>query len=335
MAVLLLLGACSGGGSGPAPFSGPTALPTATPVPGPVPDGVARNAAQSALLAESAVALAAPVTGGPRLLAARRTSSRAPRSTLACSNGYAEQDTPAGPFTTHVVVSFYTDAACTTLRRQATFDFSLGVDTSNASGTIASYDAAGHVTATETASDFFFASGGGYVRRQSTDAVGTSSTPFAHNEIVCVGSAQQCTLAVVTDGAGFETGVLLTAATPTTIVAPGSTVTVSFSGSVRFGSPGSIAIVDGQGFAAPTLTGGGTPIAFTGTLSATVNGNGPTTFTLSLDAASTHVDATLANGTTTFTVAGGATATVNANGDGSIRYASGATETIVDYRITS
>jgi hypothetical protein len=331
LAVLPLLGACSGGMGSSISAPNPTAPPS---TPGPIPDNVLRGAAQSALLAESAVVIAAPVTGGPRLLTVRHASSRAPRSTVACSNGYSEQDTPAGPFTTHVVVSLYTDAGCTALRQQATFDFDLGVDTSDWSGTIASFDAAGHVTATQTATDFFFASGGGYVRRQSTDAAGAATAPFGHNEIVCLVSAQQCTLAAVTDGATFETGVLLTATMPSTVSGPGSSVTIPLGGSVRFGAPGSITIVDGQPFTAPTLSGGGTPVAFTGTVSATLSANGPTAFTVSMNVGSTHVDGSLASGTTTFTIAGGATVTVNANGDGSIRYADGATEAILDFRIS-
>jgi hypothetical protein len=339
-AVLLLLGACSGGGSAQAPPAGPplvpgTPQPTATPSPrpAPVPDSVARDAVQGALLAESAVLVAAPVTGGPRLLAARRTTSRTPRSTVACTNGYSEQDTTTAQ-TTHVVVSLYTDAACTTLRQRATFDDAMGVDTSTSTGTIVSYDAAGHVTATQSANDFFFASGGGYIRRQSTDTAGTASAPFGHSEIVCLAATQQCTFAAVTDGAAFETGVLLTATVPAIVIAPSATVTIPFNGSVRFGAPGAITIVDGQPLTAPTLAGGGTPVTFTGTLAATLTASGPATFTLTLDAATTHVDGTFSNGTTTFTIADGTTATVNANGDGLIRYASGATEAIVDFRIS-
>jgi hypothetical protein len=335
-ALLLVLAGCSGGTGTSA---GPTVVATPTPIvtaaPKPIPDSVARNAAQGALLAGSAAGVFLPVTGGPRLLAVRRASSRAPRATVACSNGFDELDTAAGQNVTHIVVSLYYDAGCTTLRQRATFDFTFGIDTSDASGTVVSYDSVGHLTATQTVSDSYFFSGGGFAKRQWSDTAGTSSTPFGHTSAICVFSTLQCTLAAVTDGLGFETGVLLTATVPAVQTGPGSSVTIPFTGSVRLGTPGAITIVDTQPLGVPTLTGGGTPVAITGTLGVTFAAAGPVTFTLSMDVGSTHVDATLANGTATLTVAGGTTATVNANGDGTIRYTDGATETIVDFRISS
>lgn len=332
-ALLLILAGCSGGSGtgGTPPVGGPTATPTPTGVPL-VPDAAARNAAQGALLAASAAGLFVPVSGAPRPLSVRRASSRAPLATVPCSNGFDEQDTATGLNVTHIVVSLYDDAGCTRLRQRATFDFSFGIDTSDASGTIVSYDAAGHATATQTVTDFLFFSGGGFAQRHSADAAGTSTTPFAHSSGLCLFAVSQCTLAAVTDGAGFETGVTLTTTVPAAQAAPGSTVTIPFTGSVRLGTPGSIAIVD-QPFTPPALTGGGTPVAIAGTAAVTFGPAGPASFTLAMSVGATPVTGSLANGTATITVAGGTTAMVNADGDGAIRYANGATETIVDFRI--
>jgi hypothetical protein len=339
-ALLLVLAGCSGGSGTaaappvfvPTPSPVPTATATATPNVQ-LPDSVARNAAQGALLAGSAAGVFVPVTGAPRLLSLRRASSRAPRTTTSCSNGFDEQDTTTGVNVTHIVVSLYDDAACTRLRQRATFDFSFGVDTSSASGTITSYDTSGHVTATETVSDAYFFSGGGFAQRKWTDAAGTSTTPFGHTSALCSFTVSQCTLAAITDGPGFETGVVLTATLPTVQPGAGSTVTIPFSGSVRLGTPGSMTIVDTQPFTPPSLTGGGTPVAISGTAAVTFGTTGPSSFTLAMVVGSTPVTGSFANGTATITVAG-ATATVNADGDGTIRYASGAIETIVDFRIT-
>jgi hypothetical protein len=336
-ALVLVLAACSGGDhpsftGRPPTLPNPTAAPTAVPF---VPDSTARAAAQGALLAQQAAAIVIAPAGGPSIMTARRAAAvRSTRSNVTCSSGYSEQDTP-GSQSTHAAISLYYDAQCSALRQTQALDSAFGVDTGNVTGTIASYDAAGHVTATQALGEFFFASGGGFVTRKTTDAAGTSTTPFAQTTLFCALSGPQCTVAAVVNGPSFSTGAVLSANVPVQRVPPGSSVTIPFTGSLSTATtPGAIAIVQAP-LAAPTLS-GGTPLGtIAGNLTITPAAAGPAAFSLTLDAGSLHAVASLANGTTTLTITGAttATATVNANGDGTIRYASGATENILDFRI--
>ena len=324
-ALVLAVSACAGGGG--------TQVGMPTPGPGPaVPDATARAAAQGALLAEQGATLLVTASGGPSYSTVRRAAAvRTTQANVVCNGGYSEQDTPNGQ-TVHIAISLYFDTQCTSLRQTASLDRTFGIDTGNLTGTIVSSDGSGHVTATQTLDEFSFASGGGFVRRSTTDAAGTSTTPFGRAVLFCTASAPQCTLVAVTDGPSFETGVVLGANTVPQTVAPGTSVTLAFTGSLSTAAPGTMTIAQ-TNFNPPSLQ-GGTPLAtLTGSLTIAPGLNGPAAFSLSLDAGSTHVDASFASGTTTFTVSGGATATVNANGDGTIRYASGATERILDYRI--
>lgn len=263
----------------------------------------------------------------------RRPAVRIPSASSACSGGSSEVDTPGSNGSVHQVVSLYFDAACSSLRQTATFDRSLSVDTSSSIGTIVSYDVAGHVTAVETVNDSTFASGGGFATRQWTDAAAASAPPFGHATLFCAQTGATCTLAAVTDGPSFETGVVLNAKLPSVAPTAGSTITVPFTGSLSTAAPGTIAIAQAA-FAPPTLT-GATPLAsLAGSLTIAPGNDGPVAFSLSLDSAGVHVAGTYSSGTTAFAVTGGTTATVNANGDGTIRYANGASENVFDFRIT-
>ncbi len=331
MTVVLALCACGGGGSSQGPT---TPLPTPAVTAGPLSDGTTRAVVQAALLAQQAAIVLVVPSGAPTLFARRRRPmALSPRAVPACSGGVSEVDTAGNAGTVHTVVSLYFDAACGSLRQTATFDRIFGIDTSSSTGTIVSYDGAGHVTAVQIVNDAFFASGGGFANRQSTDAVSASAPPFGHTTLFCAQTPATCTLAAVTDGSSFETGVLLDAPVPPTPPAQGASATVAFGGSIATAAPGTIGITQ-SGFTAPAL-GGSTPLAtLAGSLTITPGNDGPTAFSLSLDSAGMHVAGSLSNGATTFALSDGTTATVNADGDGTIRYASGPSENVVDYRIT-
>jgi hypothetical protein len=325
--VALGLSACGGGGS-----SGGTGVSIPPPI-GVVSDDTARAVAQSALLAEQAAIVLAVPSGDPVVFGRlRRPASRTPRATSACNGGTSEVDTAGTDGNVHVVISLYFDAACTSLRQTATFDRNFGLGGSNSTGTIVSYDAAGNVTAVESVTDFTFTDTGNYASRQWTDAAGASAPLFGHASLSCTQNGATCTLAAVTDGPSFQTGVVLDATLPSAAPTAGSSVTVPFSGSLSTAAPGTITLTQ-PAFAAPTLA-GGTPLAtLTGSLTFAPGADGPTTFSLSLDSDGVHVAGTYASGTTTFALSSGMTVTVNANGDGTIRYASGASGNVVDFRI--
>ena len=258
-----------------------------------------------------------------------------PSASGACNGGSSEVDTPGSNGNVHQVVSLYFDAACSSLRQTATFDRSLGVDTSSSIGTIVSYDVAGHVTAEETVNDSTSASGGGFATRQWTDAAAASAPPYGHATLFCAQFGATCTLAAVTDGPSFETGVVVNATLPSVAPAAGSSVTVPLTGSLSTAAPGTITIAQ-SALTAPTLT-GVTPFAsLTGSLTIAPGNDGPVAFSLSLDAGEVgaHVAGAYSSGTTTFAVTGGTTMTVNANGDGTIHYGSGASGNVFDYCIT-
>jgi hypothetical protein len=338
-AVALVLSACSGGGgSTPAGFVVPPA--SFSPI-----DPAARAAAQGALLAEQAATLFITANGGPRILSRRRASSaRAPRDT-ACNGGYSEKDTPNG-FAGHRVVSLYFDAACTSLRQTATVDDTFGIDAGTTAGTIVSYDSKGSVTVSQAFDGSYLAPYGR--TRTWTDSIpsatpSVAATPLGRATLFCgFGNAvQQCSLAAVTDGLPFETGITLNAPGLQTSPLSGSpSTTVAFTGSYSVGAVGSMTITQ-QPSQPPAISGGSNAGSFTGSLTIVPGTDGPAAFSLVLDtasrdgSASLHAIATYANGSTTIALSGGTSVVVNLNGDGTIAYANGTTGKVLDYRIAS
>lgn len=339
-ALALALPACSGGGSAPAPVT-PGSTPTPAPTSAPGVDSTARAAAQSALIAQQAAMVLLPVSGGPSYLArARASAARAPRATVACSGGFAEQDSSLGGGTTHAVISLYFDAGCTQLRQRATLDRMMGVDTGQTTGTIDSFDRAGRVSVSQSIAEPYGIVTG--TIRTVVDSV-PGSTPtspatlLGRSNVSCPLPAfnSNCSLAAVADGPAFETGVVLTTLSLTgSSVAAGVPVTVGLSGALSTGAVGSMTIAQLPP-QPPVLAGTTNRVPFSGSLTIAPGVNGPSSFTLALDTATMHVTGTFANGTTTVAVSGGITATVNLNGDGTISYPNGTSGTVLDFRIAS
>ncbi|MDB5068966.1 MAG: hypothetical protein JWM87_77 [Candidatus Eremiobacteraeota bacterium] len=336
-ALALLLSACAGGGT--AAFSGPapaTPAPTTTPF---VPDATARAAAQGALLAQQTAMLLLTTPGGPSYLSRRRAATaRAPRVTVGCTGGFAEQDSSAGPGTTHAVISLYFDAACTSLRQRATLDRTLLIDTGQTTGTIDSFNPTGQVTVSQGVAEAWGIVTG-TVRTVLDRVPGPTPTSPAtllgRSALSCpfAATSTQCSVAAVTDGPAFETGVVLTGTSLTGVpIIVSTALTVPFTGSLSTGAVGSMTIAQ-QPPQPPTLTGTTSAVPFSGSLTIAPGTDGPTTFSLALDTASMHVMTTFANGTTTVSVSGGITVTVNLNGDGTIAYPNGTSGTVLDFRI--
>jgi hypothetical protein len=334
------LPACSGGGSAPAPVT-PVSTPTPGPTTVPAADRTARAAAQSALIAQQTAMLLLPTPGGPTFLSRGRVpAARTPRATVACSGGFAEQDSSLGNGTTHAVISLYFDAACTSLRQRATLDRTLLVDSGQNAGTIDSFDSAGQVTVSQGVAEAWGLVTGTVrtvLDRVPGPAPASPPTVLGRSNVSCPFPAflSQCSLAAVTDGPAFETGVVLTASNLTGLpVAAGTTVTIPFTGSLSTGAVGSMTIAQFPP-QPPVLTGTTSVLPFSGSLTIAPGTNGPASFSLTLDTASTHVTGTFANGTTTVAVSGGITVTVNLNGDGTIAYPNGTSGTVLDFRIAS
>jgi hypothetical protein len=314
------LAACGGGG-GTSPVQPQPSAP-------PAPVAASERAALQAALLVVQLGTVATVSPNQTVLGRRRAAARRTALDVACNAGFSEKDTTPSQFApVHRVQSLYYDAGCTQLRQVVTIDDAFGVDTDNQNGSAVSYDRAGAATDYQTILYFYFASGGGVVALQTTDARTSGGTPFGNTDLLCIynaaSAARMCSAAAAIAGNGFDDGAILQI-TPTS---GGASLQLT----PYTGSPGSLA-VNPAGFpSAPTLSGGTAQPVLTGTLTLTAGFPAPSALTLNVSGGGEQISGSLSNGTVTLHD-GAATVTVDANGNGTVQYSGGAVERVVNYR---